>query len=100
MSTVEERRFQRSLERPTGNGTSGGDPRNPPTWLVGERAQRTGPLLRAVARFLFAAGAQILITQMFFDANVFLKFVKKCRAIGITVPIIPGIMPISSYAGR
>ncbi|VDM29166.1 unnamed protein product [Toxocara canis] len=43
------------------------------------------------------AGAQLIITQLFFDADVFEKFVHDCREIGITVPIIPGIMPIQSY---
>lgn len=42
-------------------------------------------------------GADFIITQLFFDADVYLKFVEDCRAIGITVPIIPGIMPIQSY---
>ena len=45
------------------------------------------------------AGAQIIITQMFFDTEVFGDFVTSCRAIGITVPILPGIMCISSYGG-
>eukprot|EP01006_Ploeotia_vitrea_P032734 TRINITY_DN64897_c0_g1_i1.p1 TRINITY_DN64897_c0_g1~~TRINITY_DN64897_c0_g1_i1.p1 ORF type:complete len:637 (-),score=53.10 TRINITY_DN64897_c0_g1_i1:2189-4099(-) len=43
------------------------------------------------------AGADIIITQLVYDADVFLKYVKDCRDIGITVPIIPGIMPIHSY---
>ncbi|TMS34454.1 hypothetical protein L596_002044 [Steinernema carpocapsae] len=43
------------------------------------------------------AGAQFVITQLFFDADVFERFVHDCRAIGITVPIIPGIMPIQGY---
>jgi len=38
------------------------------------------------------AGASYCITQMFFDAEVYKFFVEACRAIGITVPIIPGIM--------
>lgn len=45
------------------------------------------------------AGASFLVTQMFFDVNVFDTFVKACRAYGITVPIIPGIMLIGSYGG-
>lgn len=45
------------------------------------------------------AGASFIVTQMFFDCEVFLQFVRDCRAIGITVPIMPGIMLISNYAG-
>lgn len=40
------------------------------------------------------AGADFIITQLFFDAERFIKFVKDCRAIGITCPILPGILPI------
>lgn len=40
------------------------------------------------------AGAQFIITQLFFEPEVFEKFVQDCRDAGITVPIIPGIMPI------
>jgi len=40
------------------------------------------------------AGADFIITQLFFDVDVFIKFVHDCRAIGITCPIIPGMMPI------
>lgn len=43
------------------------------------------------------AGADFIITQLFFRASTFKRFVDDCRAIGITVPIIPGIMPIQSY---
>ena len=43
------------------------------------------------------AGADFIITQLFFKASTFKKFVDDCRAIGINCPILPGIMPIQSY---
>jgi len=45
------------------------------------------------------AGASFIVTQMFFDVDVFFNFVRACRQRGITVPIIPGIMCISNYNG-
>jgi methylenetetrahydrofolate reductase (NADPH) len=44
------------------------------------------------------AGASFIITQMFYDVDIFLAWVKRCRARDIKVPIIPGIMPIHTYA--
>ncbi|MGQ1890018.1 methylenetetrahydrofolate reductase [NAD(P)H] [Thermophagus sp. OGC60D27] len=41
------------------------------------------------------AGAEYVITQMFFDNEKFFSFVNKCRQAGITVPIVPGIKPIN-----
>lgn len=45
------------------------------------------------------AGADFLISQLFFDNAKFFDFVERARAIGIRVPIVPGIMPIASVAG-
>ncbi|AUC75289.1 methylenetetrahydrofolate reductase [NAD(P)H] [Olleya sp. Bg11-27] len=41
-------------------------------------------------------GAEYVVTQMFFDNEKYFQFVDKCRAEGITVPIIPGLKPIST----
>ena len=43
------------------------------------------------------AGASFLITQLFFDNQVYFDFVAAARQIGIDVPIIPGVIPIASY---
>jgi methylenetetrahydrofolate reductase (NADPH) len=44
------------------------------------------------------SGAQFLITQLFFDNQAYFSFVAKARELGITVPIIPGIMPVTNVA--
>ena len=43
------------------------------------------------------AGASEAITQFFFDTDVYLKFLERARAAGITVPIIPGILPVTNF---
>lgn len=44
------------------------------------------------------AGADFIITQMFYDVENFISWCGKVRDIGVDIPIIPGIMPISTYA--
>jgi methylenetetrahydrofolate reductase (NADPH) len=41
-------------------------------------------------------GADYIITQLFYDNKKYFDFVDKCRAAGITVPIIPGLKPIAT----
>jgi methylenetetrahydrofolate reductase (NADPH) len=49
------------------------------------------------AREKVEAGAGFLITQLFFDNEVYFDYVDEARAVGIDVPIVPGIMPITNY---
>jgi len=45
------------------------------------------------------AGSDFIITQMFLDPDVYCDFVKECRAYGINIPVVPGIMCLTSYGG-
>jgi methylenetetrahydrofolate reductase (NADPH) len=44
------------------------------------------------------AGADAAITQLFYNADAYFDFMERCARAGITIPIVPGIMPITSYA--
>lgn len=44
------------------------------------------------------AGADLIVTQLFFDNEFFYRFDREAKACGITVPIIPGVMPVRSVA--
>jgi len=52
----------------------------------------------AYLRTKIEAGASFLITQLFFDNSAYFDFVARAREAGIDVPIIPGVIPIASYA--
>ncbi|WP_135468197.1 methylenetetrahydrofolate reductase [NAD(P)H] [Crenalkalicoccus roseus] len=44
------------------------------------------------------AGASRAITQYFFDTDLYLRFLDRCAAAGISVPIVPGILPVTNFA--
>jgi len=45
------------------------------------------------------AGADFIVTQLFFDNDAYFEYVRRLRDEGVEVPIIPGIMPITNYEG-
>jgi methylenetetrahydrofolate reductase (NADPH) len=57
---------------------------------------RSADLDLAYTRLKVDKGASFLITQLFFDNQLYFDFVGRARAAGITVPILPGIMPITN----
>ena len=44
------------------------------------------------------AGADVVITQLFYDNDDFFRFRDRCDALGITVPIVPGVLPVTNFA--
>ena len=44
------------------------------------------------------AGASAAITQYFYNADAYFRFIEECEAAGISVPIVPGVMPIGNFA--
>ena len=44
------------------------------------------------------AGANAAITQYFFNADAYFRFIDDCEALGIDLPIVPGIMPIANFS--
>ncbi len=104
-------------DMPSGAGTGGGDFRYANELVTFVRAQ-TGdwfhvevaaypevhPQARSPADDLanFArkvkAGADSAITQYFYNADAYFRFVDDTRALGVNVPIVPGIMPITNFA--
>jgi methylenetetrahydrofolate reductase (NADPH) len=61
-----------------------------------ESADRAFDLANLQAKL--AAGASFLVTQLFFDNAFYWDFVRRARAAGISVPIVPGIMPITNVS--
>jgi methylenetetrahydrofolate reductase (NADH) len=43
-------------------------------------------------------GADVVITQLFYDNDDFFRFRDRCRAVGISVPIVPGLLPVTNFA--
>jgi len=44
------------------------------------------------------AGGDVVVTQLFYDNADYFRFRDRCHALGITVPIVPGVMPVTNYA--
>ncbi len=61
----------------------------------------SSPNLKSDLKFLkhkIDLGAEYIVTQMFFENKCYFEFVERCREAGITIPIIPGIKPITARA--
>ena len=48
-------------------------------------------------KFKVDKGADVIFTQLFFDNGKFFKFLEQCEHIGIKIPVIPGILPVTSF---
>ena len=44
------------------------------------------------------AGADAALTQLFYNADAYFHFMERCAKAGITIPVVPGIMPITGFA--
>jgi methylenetetrahydrofolate reductase (NADPH) len=44
------------------------------------------------------AGADVILTQLFYDNDVFYRFRDRCSAAGITIPVVPGVLPVTNLA--
>ncbi|CCE65004.1 hypothetical protein TPHA_0J01830 [Tetrapisispora phaffii CBS 4417] len=64
----------------------------------GHEEEKDSQLLTKFLKEKIDCGANFIVTQMFYDVDNFLNWCKLLRENGINVPIIPGVMPISTYA--
>jgi methylenetetrahydrofolate reductase (NADPH) len=53
----------------------------------------------AILKKKIAAGGEFVMTQLFFDNQDYFDYVKRLRALGVTVRVIPGILPVTNYEG-
>eukprot|EP00760_Papus_ankaliazontas_P009786 PhM_4_TR14133/c2_g1_i1/m.39432/K00297/metF, MTHFR; methylenetetrahydrofolate reductase (NADPH) len=70
--------------------------------VIGEDGKCTPESMEKELDYLKAkidAGADLIITQLFFEPQLFVDFKKACAAKGINVPILPGLLPILNYGG-
>jgi methylenetetrahydrofolate reductase (NADPH) len=44
------------------------------------------------------AGGEVIVTQLFYDNDDLFRFRDRCAAVGITAPVVPGVMPVTNYA--
>jgi methylenetetrahydrofolate reductase (NADPH) len=73
-------------------GVAGYPESHPDTHTTGSKDEEYGHLIAKQA-----AGANFIVTQLFYDVEAFLSWYRNCRKHGITLPILPGIMPIQNY---